>query len=867
MAITYRTVIDKAITDFNSIQDVLSVHKAKYGNQEITLTTVENRVLVPTESLSGIISSQLQLIPTALYTATGAVSGQDITKYGKLTIGTAEMGTLTSAEQTDGSLKISSSVTSAGWIASDPRTFIVSKAEFTIDGGTVKSSKAGYIKASETLGTIGAGSVSSSAAITATTLTAGQNGITFVEAPTGTAESDYFTLKPYATASSSMTLVAGYITQKGTEGTAASTNKKTYYIAKATGSVNSPAFSIDPVFKNAGENATSGNVTLAASDGTAIVDTKPTSGFYAAIKNDAASSENTITATATEGYTKGGTIATGKASYNLNSKTYYVKLKSGSVDLAASQTIAVDPTVSVSGKTLTISGSKDQALNIKRVEGYVSTTSGTASSTKAKASVSKTVDLTTLDSQLLASNIRSGATIFGIVGTYLAPSFDNDAGGNVEGSAELRYVAVLTDDGHGGKETHYHSEHMLNGAVAYIDNKPVYGIMNDYSVENNSTAKNVYGASGSGTLVATTGINLSGATLTAKLNSTGYIKAGISNISLTVPTEKKTVNASNQDQTVTPTSGALLSEVTVKALASAEFSGASLTPTATKSEAAITGATNIQSVVELNPPTARDYMIRLNLTGSATPKTSTSGYTAAGENNGTVSIASGSKVDIRIPNTGIKDGYFVTSGMTDYAVNTTAGYLDGVRYLIAGNVSQISGQTLSITANSTSPTASGNAAKIDSAASTYVTVAAKGSTGSANVTKGWVGSDTAISAKDLNASARIAAVINPSVTNGAPVVTAEVSGYTTYSDTGAIASKISASTQSAEIPAVNVLNASTEYKDKYVVGTFTAKTNKGTATISIGKDVTGAYVDESVESLYKRLLGQEYTPVRDEFQN
>lgn len=115
--------------------------------------------------------------------------------------------------------------TMAKWSPSDTYYTSTNTGFGAVTGRAYVNSDTKYIKA---------GSVTSSATITATTITAGTNGVNLLTtAPSGTAETDFYTLTPYATASSSMTLTAGWIASKGTAGTASSTSKATYYINKA----------------------------------------------------------------------------------------------------------------------------------------------------------------------------------------------------------------------------------------------------------------------------------------------------------------------------------------------------------------------------------------------------------------------------------------------------------------------------------------------------------------------------------------------------------------------------------------------------------------------------------------------------------
>ncbi len=201
------------------------------------------------------------------------------------------------------------------------------------------------------------------------------------------------------------------------------------------------------------------------------------------------------------------------------------------------------------GTTITLEGTVGTQPSVT-TEGWISSSIGTKTASTMKVSMSAS------DDKLLAKNIRSGVTIFGVTGTYLAPSVDSSVDTNT--GTELRYISVSSDSH--GTNAHLHSSDMLYGAVAYVDDKPVYGIMNDYSVASNAT--NTYGATGAGLTLPVDTIALSGTTLTAKVNGTGYVKDGVTGISLTVPTEAKTNQTITSNTfNFTPTAGKLLTGV------------------------------------------------------------------------------------------------------------------------------------------------------------------------------------------------------------------------------------------------------------------------------------------------------------------
>lgn len=246
--------------------------------------------------------------------------------------------------------------------------------------------------------------------------------------------------------------------------------------------------------------------------------------------------------------------------------------------------------------------------------------------------------------------------------------------------------------------------------------------------------------------------------------------------------------------------------------------------------------------------------------GTAKAPTSISGTSA------TVSVSSGTiTLTKSVSVTPSVTAGYITAGTATTSTVTLSGTI-ATTSLTAGAGS------CAITNNSTSPTASGQAAKTSDSTSspynTYVTVSAKGSGTVSVASAGYIGAGS-LSSNEASDTARIAAVVNPSKTAGTPSSTLTLNTASTYTEAGVVTkaypiSSGTSCTKTATISAVTVLNASTDYKDKYVIGTFTAKTNAGTSTVNIGADVTGAYVDEAVESLYQRMLGNAYTEIRAE---
>lgn len=237
--------------------------------------------------------------------------------------------------------------------------------------------------------------------------------------------------------------------------------------------------------------------------------------------------------------------------------------------------------------------------------------------------------------------------------------------------------------------------------------------------------------------------------------------------------------------------------------------------------------------------------------GSATAPASASGTSAnVTVSNGTVTLTKSVSITPSVNAGWVASG---TAGSTSVTLSGT---------IQTTSLTKSTAGSCTIATNSTSPEVSGGKAVISDSTSspynTYVIVNAS-STGVASVGTGYIG--TASQDFAASGSARIAAAIYPSVTSGTPSASLSLTTASTFDATTGEVTSAHATNKTATIGAVTVLNQSTSYKDKYIVGTFTAKTNSGTATTTIGADVTGTGVDHYTEQLYKRMLGLSYEDV------
>lgn len=799
----------------------------------------------------------------------GAVSGSTNVNY-----------TLGSVKETNSDSGYSITITSSGSAKRGAVNSVYSAGYLPTKASSVElaeDTNATTLATAEKTVFIKAGSVSSGATITATTLT-GSTGLTLLEeAPAGTLNVNYFELRPYATANSSMTFVDGYISSKGEEGSASSTTKKTYYINAASQNVTAGSFSFTPVMSNGSaetDTKVSGTVKLYTEN--SVSTSEPDSGYYLKLKTSGISGNTSGKVETTEGYVKQITETNVVSPANVSETTYYARLKEGSKDIVESQELTIpaeSQTYTLSGGTLTVHGSSTSKVRLKSTEGYISEDTGTNSSTSITIkSANKVFDLVTLAGNLKPENIKSGVSIFGVEGTLSASGLLPD----LPSDAEASYI--------------------LAGFKAYSDNgTAITGTMADFSIAADKT--NAAGATGAGLNITpsmetgfTPSLSASGATYTLRsyMGSTGYVKKDTTYIDAEVPTEAVQKTMTSNQLTVTPTSGKLLRSVEVS-MANAGFSGGSIIPSYTEITSAISGATNISDSAKVlsASDSVSGYILKLNIAGSGSVSSTSAGFVGSNVSVGTVSLADTLtiKVDsatigswLTTSNTGLSavtkgfvgQTYYakkatvssnLTTTNTGYAAISETGVVDTVQYIKAGELGTVT-STTEITANTTSASESGKAAVINNSATTYVTVSATG-TAKGNIvsTPGWVPANTSGASDGSNASAKIAAVVNPTVSAGEPSANFTTTGATTYSSENGSISTASSKTATGTIASVNVLNASDSYKDKYIIGTFTAKTNAGTATANLHADATGETVDEYVESLYKRILGQPYTDV------
>ena len=640
-----------------------------------------------------------------------------------------------------------------------------------------------------------------------------------------------------------------------------------------TGTVEPGAVTISSGKTSVSSGKTYKNITSSfmSSNALNIASTEPTdSSYYLVLKGNVAAGSKTDT-NAIKGNAKGHVSTAGyahtgltfdtplQATATLNSTSksssdLYVKVPTASINDSGTFTAGWAPTKgtakgagSLTGTSATVSHSgttvtfKQSITNTPVVsEGYIKSGTG----------VSCAISLSATEANLLAGNIRSGISIFGVTGTYLAPSVDDSAGTNT--GSELRYVKVTTDSEHSTSE-HFHSSHMLKGAAAYVDNNIVYGVMNDFS--KSTSATNAYGAKGDGTILTPKSISVSGNSVTFTSGSTGYIETDITTFTGTVGETLPNYEISKKTDIITPSTDKLISSVEYTVKPGGYGVSGSVSITENKTAPTAYGKSILcYADSKLGGSSPRTDYVTVTAKGSA-KATITSG--------GWLDADSTGKSDNSLNNTKYIPAILGSSLSLTITNNTNGATVVGNRYLIGD--AKVYAQThaksvgsLTVETVTTSPTADkGKAKTATDASSGYVTVTVNESATTVT-TPGWINSGDIISARP--ATAKIPAAVSPTINvtvSGTPKTFSTMSTFNT--DTGAVTKAYSGNNATATI-SVNKNNTTETYKDKYIVNGITT-TASGSVNATVGDNITGSNVDSALESLYKRMLGKTYTVV------
>lgn len=856
MAITYKSVIAQAIGDFNDIQTALSTLGATYkfdGTKVEAIPAVtSDSKLVPTADFDTIISEQLQVKASGNLTITGAGSF-DVKKYATVSVAAGSYSpshTLTAGSTTvnsvgEGNDFFSDTATkygisaygtvsgtgtatigTSGWITAGSKTSTVSSKNSTT---ATKYLKAGsYSLSGGGLTTSGSLSVGVSKATDANSLNA-----TLLGDKLSAASGHY--IKIDATGSGTFTVTKAVVSSSITEGYIKSGITGTPGISGDSKSVSAPSSSVyiavkDAVVSGGGSGSftpeISANVSATATGATnlatALTKTVPTSGFFAKISSASQSAKTFTPSVTTAGYIGVGNLSSSSASLNA-SDDYYLNIPAAT---GGGLTGGGDITPAVTISPSNTSGLCEVKNSVSEGDIYIkiSATSGTGSKTITRAAIGKGYT-TGIASATQTVNVKAGTA----TPQYLVlnkGSLSNTATKDVEYTTITEPIISITDKflyiNKGWFNTNQKislgtlipqidpdatSNHILNGYKAFDENGNV--LTGTIPIGSNMTGQNP---------------TLSGLTVSyTKTITKGYydgtktISGSLTLSTIDIPVDKALTVNTTADTALDATSNLTITNNAFRQIA------------LTNKKNADTNITNSG---------------RVDITNS----------TASGETNtGIVTYTNGSATKT-----------IVSAGALVIANPSFSG--GGIN----GNVT--------ITNNTTSPTKSGENAIINDTETTYVLVNATGSASRGAVkyssaVNGWVekasGSDalSAGSSAISGDTARVPAVIPGTVTNGTPSATIAaitVGSATTFDGTtGAkTAGSKTSGTKTATIDAVTTL--SNQYKDKYIIGGLTTKTNSGTATFNgatIANDATGSTVDSYVESLYKRMLGQSYTAV------
>lgn len=238
------------------------------------------------------------------------------------------------------------------------------------------------------------------------------------------------------------------------------------------------------------------------------------------------------------------------------------------------------------------------------------------------------------------------------------------------------------------------------------------------------------------------------------------------------------------------------------------------------------------------------YTIKVTANSSAgvatISTTSTAGYTAGASADKDVTIAGASK-----------EYSIGIAAATPSSTNTTT---IEVRTARLGSGEAVSGHNLGHAVNA-------NAAPTGD----YVTIKADGSAtvscSNAGILTNTIASGLNKNSSDIN---YINAANNPSVTGASATVSIGTVAVGTATQFDAVSGTKQANTKTAGSgnKTASISGSTTSLNDKYVCGTVSVSgTATASATASINGDASGANVDDYVESLFKRMLGQAYTAV------
>lgn len=815
MAITYKSVIAKAINDFNGVQNALSKLEALYPSTttKIGLTTTQGTKLLQTDTLGSIIENQLQLkaVGTALL---------DISKF--------------AAEANEDGYYVSAQDVSAEQYVAIPG------ATYETKGNTTTIKTAGYVAAGLK---IGEGSPAGEFKLNVTDNE--KTALSIAETVTSVNSVNYYVVSGSVSAAVTAD-VLGYFTDAGT-GTITDASSKLGLIKKADFSVvdsgNTASTKIAPTQTLTGKATT---MTGAIAYGDAI-----TSDYETIDVTLKATGTGTGTVTTTEGYVRQDTDTPVTITID-DTKTTDVKIgvkkaQWGTLS-AAGSALAVDK-ASLSSNEYTVKANVTATATVStNGAGYTSSTGALTHTNAVVGKIAKgsaETTITSITNGITAGSDeanKSGSTIAKIAFMENTPSsslqegkdyFVIRASAAATASTTLSTGYVYTGDTvayNGFTGTSNETTKYIGAAkFKYVKNEGPDGVPHTF-IQCQTAGYLTTG------LLAIVDTNNDG-TITDEIDW-AEVKASISGVGISTGSAVPATNAyelniskaSVNPGYISGSDGSLTLDTKywiAKGSVTSKIVDNSLIPTVDKVTTAIAESS-----------TATDYVIKL------TPKAKVKTQTV------------------------VTEGYVKATETHTDAEDTTASASEEMIYIKEATFASTA-NVPAVTPNSTSPSASGSKAiAYDSTSSlaTYVTFEATGyDEAKVSVAGHTKAAGTVVSAAKRTVTGKIEAAVGSatrSLDGSSTQSTAAEYTATEYSNntsSSTVTHTADAAANKVKVTTVTTVT-DTAIKDKYIIGNYVSEV-EANGTMVLPADATGSNVDDYVNSLYSRMLGYSYTAV------
>lgn len=840
--ITYKTIISKAITDFNAIQDALATIGATYNTAGVAATGSTGAVLVPTGDIAGTMTTQLQLKAAGTLTSPTVASDGTIDlkqsdyksyRYVKVPLGSATTpATSITPEDLTGSFangkftvnldKKEVSVTptvnkgyitagTAGTITVDPKSYEIPQlTAFKWSGASLLSNGNGYVVKDQILETM------DNATITAGT------------AKTITVTNNLNLVKTDNTSVGGVNIYSKLLSL--TEGT-------------------------DGSYTNVGT-------------------TEPTSGNFIAFTAESTGGEtSTTTSVEKAGYAALKSYTTEVSTIGHNAVTYYYPVKSAAATISGSKAATIptadDNSDVVSGKTRIANATFTQ--DTTKIDKYFLALKATAPATTG---IGLTPTVGTTGYLGSASQITGSASTspsssgkyyyaipkatFGVTGSQITVSTPGyiGAGDTVAniGAGKLSYSAAFKATYTDVDKNNEWGD--IDPATLFVDSLTEGQKAKDYyTITATGHGSLTTGYIGSNSTAATKTVYMPKATLAyitdsdknkiVEVKTAGFLPAGIlhdigeisgkldmASLSVSLP-DTPTYDAINNvfkltGSLVVESAGYVDSEVSESetiSLAKTTYNGGGLSGAGTStlsvsSGASYTSTTGTKVVkVQANNKTITRAAVTV----------ATSGYDSAGNSvlGSSSATITGGSIDVKI-----KDG------------------------IIGGNSSGCSIAENKTTAAQNKGNAKVYKAAADADANNYVKVNATSSSSCSVTTAGWI--DTVTKTGTDSDVAYLKASVNPTVTYSSTANTSNLAA-TTFTD-NSTAKEVAINASDKKVTSTASATIPENVGDVYIVGELQGSLGtQGTAQINA--DCSGSNVDGAFQSLYNRMLGYQYNDV------